>query len=135
MPTCHEESGEVRLGEEFHRDRSDSRLAERHARPTLGVKAGWIMTTYTGGDTVKAGFYWNQGRWAAEVVPAAGGVLPGDGAAAYRRIPWPALLVIAPVMGGAFAMFLPFIGLVMLVQWAYHAVTGRPVSHRSAART
>ena len=99
------------------------------------MKAGWIMTTYTGGDTVKAGFYWNRGRWAAEVVPAAGGVLPGDGAAAYRRIPWPALVVIAPVMGGAFAMFLPFIGLVMLVQWAYHAVSGRPVSHRSAART
>ena len=93
------------------------------------------MTTYNGGDTVKAGFYWHQARWAAEVVPAAGGVLPGDSTAAYRRIPWPALLVVAPVMGGAFAMFLPFIGLAILVQWAYHAVTGRPVSRRSAART
>ena len=116
-------------------DQSDSRLAARQARPTLVVKAGWIMTTYKGGETVKAGFYWNQGRWAAEVVPAAGGQLPGDTAATYRRIPWPALLVIAPVMGGAFAMFLPFIGLAMLVQWAYRAVTGRPVSRRSAART
>jgi hypothetical protein len=116
-------------------DRSDSRLAERHAAPTLGVKAGWIMTTYKGGETVRAGFYWNQGRWAAEVVPAAGGTLPGAGDAAYRRIAWPALLVIAPVTGGAFAMFLPFIGLALLVQWAYHAVTGRPVSPRSAART
>ena len=93
------------------------------------------MTTYKGGETVKAGFYWHQAQWAAEVVPAAGGVLPGDGATAYRRIPWPALLVIAPVMGGAFAMFLPFIGLAMLVQWAYQAVSGRPVSRRSAART
>lgn len=93
------------------------------------------MTTYTGGDAVKAGFYWNQGRWAAEAVPAAGGVLPGDAAVTYRRIPWPALLVIAPVMGGAFAMFLPFVGLAMLVQWAYHTVTGRPVSRHSAART
>jgi len=116
-------------------DRSDSRLAALDAAPTLVVKAGWIMTTYNGGETVKAGFYWNQAGWAAEVVPAAGGVLPGDGAATYRRIPWPALLVIAPVMGGAFAMFLPFLGLAMLVQWGYHAVTGRPVSRHSAART
>ena len=93
------------------------------------------MTTYTGGDTVMAGFYWNQGKWEAEVVPAAGGLLPGDTTVTYRRIPWPALLVVAPVMGGAFAMFLPFIGLAMLVQYAYRAATGRPVSRRSAART
>jgi hypothetical protein len=93
------------------------------------------MTTYKGGQTVNAGFYWDQGKWAAEVVPAAGGMLPGDAAVTYRRIPWPALLVIAPLMGGAFAMFLPFVGLALLVQHAYGAVTGRPVSRRSAART
>jgi hypothetical protein len=91
------------------------------------------MTTYTGGDNVKAGFYWNRGKWAAEVVPAAGGALPGDAATVYHRVPWPALLVIAPVMGGAFAMFLPFIGLAMLVQYAFNAVTGRPLRRAEAA--
>lgn len=93
------------------------------------------MTTYRGGDTVTAGFYWNRGQWAAEVVPAAGGTLPGEAAIAYHRIPWPALLVVAPVMGGAFAMFLPFVGFAMLVQYGYGAITGRPVSRRGAART
>jgi hypothetical protein len=99
------------------------------------MKGGWVMTTYRGGDTVKAGFYWNRGQWAAEVVPAAGGTLPGDGATVYQRVPWPALLFVAPVMGGAFAMFLPFIGLWMLVQYAFNAVTGRRVSRRGEART
>jgi hypothetical protein len=93
------------------------------------------MKKYTGGDTVNAGFYWNRGAWAAEVVPAEGGILPGTAATAFLRIPWPLLLVIAPAMGGAFAMFLPFLGLAMLVQFGWAAVTGRRVSRRDAART
>jgi hypothetical protein len=72
------------------------------------------MLKHKGGDSVKAGFYWNKGRWAAEIVPAEGGALPGEPETSYYRIAWPVLLVVAPVMGGAFAMFLPFIGLYML---------------------
>jgi len=83
------------------------------------------MTTYKGGDAVKAGFYWNRGKWAAEVVPAAGGALPGEDTVVYHRIPWPALLIVAPVMGGAFAMFLPFLGFALLAQRAFNALTGR----------
>jgi hypothetical protein len=79
------------------------------------------MTRYTGGDTVKAGFYWNRGRWAAEIVPPEGGALPGGEDAQYIRVPWPVLLVLAPVMGGAFAVFLPFIGIAMLIGF----LTGR----------
>jgi hypothetical protein len=72
------------------------------------------MAKHIGGETVKAGFYWNKGKWAAEIVPAEGGALAGDAETTYYRIPWPVLLVVAPVMGGAFAMFLPFIGIAML---------------------
>lgn len=79
------------------------------------------MTRYTGGDTVKAGFYWNRGHWAAEIVPAEGGALPGDEAVQYVRVPWPLLLIAAPIMGGAFAIFLPFVGIVMLAGF----LTGR----------
>jgi hypothetical protein len=61
------------------------------------------MRNYQGGETVTAGFYWNRGAWGAEVIPAGGAALPGAPEQAYVRIPWPALLVIAPVMGGAFA--------------------------------
>ena len=88
-------------------------------------KGRWVMTNYKAGDNVKAGFYWNRGKWEAEVVPAGGGALPGDPATRYLRVPWPMLLVIAPVMGGAFAMFLPFIGMAMLVQVGWRAFTRR----------
>jgi hypothetical protein len=93
------------------------------------------MTTYRGGDTVKAGFYWNRGKWGAEIVPPEGGALPGAEDTRYNRIPWPVLLVAAPVMGGAFAMFLPFIGVAMLVQVGYRAITGRRGSPRGGAQT
>jgi hypothetical protein len=93
------------------------------------------MTKYTGGDTVKAGFYWNRGAWGVELIPAEGGTLPGDGAITYVRVPWPALLIIAPVMGGAFAMFLPFIGIALLVQFGWRALTGRLGLRHGEART
>jgi len=83
------------------------------------------MTNFKGGETVKAGFYWNRGKMGAEVIPAEGGTLSGTGETVYNRIPWPVLLVVAPVMGGAFAMFLPFLGLGMLAKHAFDAVTGR----------
>src|ERR1051325_9113322 len=70
----------------------------------------WVMTKYTGGETVKAGFYWNQAKLGAEIVPAEGGALPGTDETTYYRIAWPVLLVAAPVMGGAFAMVPPVIG-------------------------
>ena len=93
------------------------------------------MRKYTGGDMVKAGFYWNRGRWGAEVVPAAGGALPGGAGTVYYRLAWPVLLVVAPVMGGAFAMFLPFLGLGLLARHAFATLTGRRESRHSEART
>ena len=92
------------------------------------------MKKFQGGETVKAGFYWQAARWGAEIVPAAGGTLPGETGQAYYRIPWPALLVAAPVMGGAFAMFLPFIGLAMLAQFGWTTVTRRRGLRQGAAR-
>jgi hypothetical protein len=79
------------------------------------------MTTYRGGDEVKGGFYWKRGKLDAEIVPVEGGKLPGPATVTFARVGWPLLLVIAPVLGGAFAMFLPFIGVAMLVAY----LTGR----------
>jgi hypothetical protein len=88
--------------------------------------------THRGGETVKAGFYWNLGRW--EIVAVSGareGTLPGDRATRYVTLPLPLMLLAAPLMGGLFVVFLPLIGFAML---ALHA--GRVgVRHaREAAR-
>lgn len=76
---------------------------------------------HNGGDSVKFGFYWNMKEWEAQIVPAAGGTLNGDVTAKYLRLPLLAVLVIAPLMGLAYAMFLPFIGFAMVAAF----LTGR----------
>lgn len=70
-----------------------------------------------GGDAVGYGFYWNVAEWEAQIVPKEGGALKGTPAANYVRLPLLALLVLAPLMGAAFAFFLPFIGFALLVKF------------------
>ncbi len=70
---------------------------------------------FAGGEIVKAGFYWNLREWEAQVVPREGGPLKGGRDDRYMRAPLPLLLFLAPLMGAAYAMFLPFIGFAMLV--------------------
>jgi hypothetical protein len=72
---------------------------------------------FKGGDMVGYGFYWNVGEWEAQVVPKDGAELKGTPAAAFVRLPLVALLVLAPLMGAAYAMFLPFIGFALLVMF------------------
>jgi hypothetical protein len=70
-----------------------------------------------GGDMVKFGFYWNVAEWEAQIVPAEGGQLKGDASTRYVRLPLLALLIVAPLMGAAYAMFLPFIGFAMVLMY------------------
>lgn len=72
---------------------------------------------HQGGDRVTFGFYWNVAEWEAQIVPAAGGELKGGSGDRYVRLPLLALLVIAPLMGAAYAFFLPFIGFAMVVAY------------------
>ena len=72
------------------------------------------MTKRMGGTAAKSGFYWNLGKWEMTVVPKQGGTLPGGIADKYIKVPILALLVLAPLMGAVYAMFLPFIGFAML---------------------
>jgi hypothetical protein len=72
------------------------------------------MTKHNGGNAVKAGFYWNLKKWEMVTLSGTGGTLPGSGADRYLKVPIVAFLFIAPVMGGLYAFFLPFIGFAML---------------------
>jgi hypothetical protein len=93
------------------------------------------MTRHQGGDRVKAGFYLNAAKWDVKALSGAGGVLPGGPADRFLRVPTLALFVFAPLMGAAYAIFLPFIGIAMVAQYltkkagetivdAAHAVRG-----------
>jgi hypothetical protein len=73
-----------------------------------------MMTKRIGGTAAKNGFYWNLGKWEMTLVPKQGGMLPGDASDRYLKVPVIGLLVVAPLMGAAYAMFLPFIGFAML---------------------
>jgi hypothetical protein len=72
------------------------------------------MATRTGGTAAKNGFYWNLAKWEMTLVPKQGGILPGSASDTFVKIPVIGLLVLAPMMGAAYAMFLPFIGFAML---------------------
>jgi hypothetical protein len=82
------------------------------------------MVKKSGGDMVKAGFYWNAKEWDAKIAPPEGCVLPGDASVTYYRLPLLALLVIAPLMGAVYAFFLPFIGFAMLTMFLAGRVRG-----------
>lgn len=75
------------------------------------------MLRYKGGETVKPGFYFNLTEWDAQVVPKEGGALAGDPANPYIKLPLPAVLVLAPLMGAVYAFFLPFIGFAMVMMY------------------
>ncbi|MGE5244283.1 MAG: hypothetical protein ACM3SQ_08660 [Betaproteobacteria bacterium] len=84
------------------------------------------MLKHRGGDAVKKGFYGSIRRWTIEMIKADGGMLPGTPDERYVRLPVIVVLIAAPVMGLAFAVFLPFIGFVMLGAFGWRKLTGRP---------
>ena len=68
------------------------------------------MNTRKAGEMVKGGFYFNTKAWDIHLVRAAGATLPGGPDDRYIRVPALALLVIGPLMGFAFVIFLPLAG-------------------------
>ena len=82
------------------------------------------FTTRTTGDVVPAGLYWNVKEWQAQVVPAPGAALKGEPRARFVRLPLLALLVLAPVMGGIYAFFLPFIGFALVIAYLVRRIGG-----------
>jgi len=66
-----------------------------------------------GGDSVGIGNYWNFSTGDRVNMDGAG-ILPGDKTHTYYKAPPAAILFAAPVLGLAYAVFLPFIGIAML---------------------
>ncbi len=81
-----------------------------------------------GGAKVKAGFYWNRKEWEMVTISGEGGLLPGDPEQHYVKVPLIAMIALAPLMGGLYVLFLPFIGFALLLDYVakrvYRAVRG-----------
>lgn len=70
---------------------------------------------YTAGQNVGPGFYWNPSTGEQHNVRSKA-TLPGAPGEIYLRLPRGAMLLIAPILGGVFVMFLPVIGIVLTAQ-------------------
>ncbi len=70
------------------------------------------MTTYESSAVVHGGFYLNPSRWAIEAVAHDGARLP-EIPGRWLRVPAMVALLLTPILGAAFLMFLPLIGFVL----------------------
>jgi hypothetical protein len=71
------------------------------------------MTTYESGSAVRSGYYFNAARWHVEPIAEDGGKLP-DAPGSWIQVPTIVALLLVPILGATFLMFLPLIGFVML---------------------
>ena len=92
------------------------------------------MASFTGGQTVKGGYFVNTHDIKLEMVPPPWGMLPGDSGISYRRVPVAAMLVLAPLLGLSFVLLLPFIGIAVVVEKAWRQLTTL-VRHAPVPRT
>ena len=80
------------------------------------------MARYAGGSLAGHGFYWSAGAWDMAMVPAEGGLLPGNAARGYTHIPTFLFLLMAPIMGALYVVFLPFAGFALLASFLFKAI-------------
>ena len=88
------------------------------------------MTKLSAGMKASRGYWFSTRSWSLHPVSTEGEVLPGEHGENYVRIPLLLAFAVAPLMGAAFLVFLPFIGFYL----ALHAAV-RPILklfHRSA---
>jgi hypothetical protein len=92
------------------------------------------MKRFKGTETVNGGYYLELHGWKLEAVDGRTGQLPGDEGKQYVRIPLFALLAVAPLLGLAFVVLLPFLGLGVVAEqlWAKAAGTVRAPHARPA---
>jgi len=75
------------------------------------------MRLYQAGTAVAAGYYINPRALELLTVGPEGGVLPLGPDGSFIRVPWAAILALAPVLGFAFVVFLPAIAFAMIAYY------------------
>ena len=72
------------------------------------------MARHIGGNPARSGYYWHPRKWSITPIPRPGGILPGGAADHYLRVPALVALLLMPILGGLFVVFLPVIGFALL---------------------
>ena len=80
------------------------------------------MTNLSAGTKASPGYYFNTRTWTLHPVSVEGETLPGASNEKYLRIPLLVAGLVAPLMGAAFLMFLPFIGFYLALHAAFRPV-------------
>lgn len=81
------------------------------------------MTTYTGTQNADAGLYYTVRPFTLTTLDQ-NGPLPGAADRLYHRVPMILMLALAPLLGLAFVIFLPFIGFAMVARIAGEKAVG-----------
>ena len=79
------------------------------------------MLTYKGGIRVSKGTYWNL-RKGLRVDIADEGILPGDAASTFLRMPVAVMLLSGPFIGLLYAILLPIIGIATVAAFAVRGI-------------
>ncbi len=74
-----------------------------------------MLKRYSGGTTVKGGFYWNTVEWEIVTVEGRNGTLAGGRGSTYLKMPTLLFVPLALTLGALYYIFLPFIGFAMLL--------------------
>lgn len=82
-----------------------------------------MATTYESGSAVTSGYYFNAAAWHVEPIANDGGKLP-EGRGSWMKVPTAAALLLVPILGATFLMFLPLIGFILLFQAMAQKVLG-----------
>lgn len=93
------------------------------------------MKRYNGGTEVRGGYYFNRAEWELTAVQGEKGTLAGGAKEEFVRVPVLVLLVVAPLLGAVFAMFLPLVGFVMPVYAAVKRLGAHASGESTAGRT
>ncbi len=96
---------------------------EIKAGPEAERRSKMLSIAHIGGDSVGTGNYWNFST-GSRVHMEEAGILPGDKTERYYKVHPLAILIAAPVLGLAYAAFLPFIGIAMSASVLFRKLFG-----------
>ena len=81
-----------------------------------------MMTKLNAGTPVNRGYYFSMKNWSVNPIEKDGTTLHGEAGEQFIPVPLPVAVMLAPVLGAAFLMFMPFIGFYLTAQTALRPV-------------